>query len=452
MMEIQRQIPCSREAENYVLGSVLIENRLVPEVVSQLDYTDFYYPENINIMNAIIALDKAKKEIDVSSVIEYLKQKGLYEATGGGDYLFELMDAIPSVANVAAYIQIIKEKAVERELLNKMQELSNQILDRKLSFEEIIDTAERNIIETLNKRKTVDLVRIDNVTDKVLSIIEMNKQKSGDTLTGLDTGFKALNKLTFGFQKGELTILAARPGIGKSALALNFATNACELADAHVAFFSLEMGIDQLLMRLYSSHSGLTLNKIRSGKLNETEMASLYAAKTKLDRFNLYLDEAGATDVEELVTVCRKLKRDGKLDLVIIDYLQLLTTRRKTMNRVDEVSKISRQLKIMARELDVPVLALSQLSRLIEQREDKRPVLSDLRESGSIEQDADIVMFLHRDPIKGDEDTTRRFRSVQTELIIAKNRQGVTDSIRLVFKGAYSMFCSVEDAEQNRGE
>jgi replicative DNA helicase len=176
-------------------------------------------------------------------------------------------------------------------------------------------------------------------------------------------------------------------------------------------------------------------------------MASLYAAKTKLDRFNLYLDEAGATDVEELVTVCRKLKRDGKLDLVIIDYLQLLTTRRRTMNRVDEVSKISRQLKMMSRELDVPVLALSQLSRLIEQRENKRPILSDLRESGSIEQDADIVMFLHREPAKGDEDTTRKFRNVQTELIVAKNRQGVTDSIRLVFKGAYSMFCSVEDAE-----
>ncbi len=447
MMEMQRQIPSSREAENYVLGSVLIENRLVSEVVSQLDYTDFYFQENINIMNAIIALDKAKKEIDVSSVIEYLKQKGLYEATGGGEYLFELMDAIPSVANVAAYIQIIKEKSVERELLRKMQELSNQILDRKLSFEEIIDTAERNIIETLNKRKTVDLIRIDNVTDKVLSNIDRNKQKTGDTLTGLDTGFKALNKLTFGFQKGELIILAARPGIGKSAFALNVATNACELMDAHVAFFSLEMGIDQLLMRLYSSHSGLTLNKIRSGKLNETEMASLYAAKTKLDRFNLYLDEAGATDVEELVTVCRKLKRDGKLDLVIIDYLQLLTTRRRTMNRVDEVSKISRQLKMMSRELDVPVLALSQLSRLIEQRENKRPILSDLRESGSIEQDADIVMFLHREPAKGDEDTTRKFRNVQTELIVAKNRQGVTDSIRLVFKGAYSMFCSVEDAE-----
>jgi replicative DNA helicase len=199
------------------------------------------------------------------------------------------------------------------------------------------------------------------------------------------------------------------------------------------------MGMDQILMRLYSSHSGLTLNKIRSGKLSDSEMLLLYAAKNTLDKFNIYLDEAGATDVEELVTVCRKLKRDGKLDLVIIDYLQLLTTSKRTTNRVEEVSKISRQLKMMARELQVPVLALSQLSRDIEKREDKRPVLSDLRESGSIEQDADIVMFLHREQPKN-EDTTRKTRNAKTELIVAKNRQGVTDSIKLVFDGSHSMF------------
>ena len=443
MMELQRQIPCSREAENYVLGAVLLENRLAAELVSQLNYTDFYFTENINIMSAIIALDKAKKEIDISSLIEYLKQKELLKATGGNQYLLELMDAIPSVANVTAYIQVIKERSVERELLKKMQDISNSILDNKYTFEELIDNAERDIIEIVNKRKTADLVRIDSATDKVLSIIEANKQTKGGSLTGIDTGFKGLNQITFGFQPGELIILAARPGIGKSALALNLTTNVCEAMDAHVAFFSLEMGIDQLLMRLYSSHSGLNLNKIRSGHLNETEMAALYAAKTKLDRFNIYLDEAGVTDIEELITVCRKLKREGKLDLVIVDYLQLLTTRMRTFNRVEEVSRISRQLKMLARELNIPVVALSQLSRLIEQRPDKRPVLSDLRESGSIEQDADIVMFLHREPTKEDEDTTRKYRNVKTELIVAKNRQGVTDSIFMIFKGAYSMFSSM---------
>jgi replicative DNA helicase len=377
-----------------------------------------------------------------------LKQKNLYDASGGSQYLFELMDAIPSVVNLEAYIEVIKEKSVERELLKKMQDISNKILDHKLPFNEMIDETEKEISEVLNKRKTVDLIRIDTATDKVLDIVEANKNRESDGLTGLDTGFKSLNKLTFGFQNGELIILAARPGIGKSALALNFATNACETADAHVAYFSLEMGIDQLLMRLYASHSGLTLNKIRSGKLNDAEMAALYTAKNKLDRFNMYLDETGSTGVEELITVCRKLKRDNKLDFVIIDYLQLLSTIKKSMNRVEEVSKISRQLKMMARELQVPVLALSQLSRDIEKREDKRPVLSDLRESGSIEQDADIVMFLHRESSKGDDDTTKKYRNAKTELIVAKNRQGITDSIPLIFKGAHSMFYSADNNEQ----
>ncbi|HBP25416.1 MAG TPA: replicative DNA helicase [Acholeplasmatales bacterium] len=448
MMETNRQIPCSRDAENYVLGSVLIENNYASELVARLDYRDFYFVPNANIMNAIIELDKAKRVIDVSSVMDQLKKNNVFEATGGSQYLFELMDAIPSVVNVAAYIEVIKEKSVERELLSKMQDISNRILDHKQPFGEMIAEAEKDFIEVINKRKTVDLIRIDTATDKVLSIVESNKSKETEGLTGIDTGFKALNRLTFGFQNGELTILAARPGIGKSALALNLATNACESMGSHVAFFSLEMGIDQLLMRVYASHSGLTLSKIRAGKLTDAEMATLYAAKTKIDKFNIYLDEAGATDIEELVTVCRKLKRDNKLDFVVVDYLQLLTTKRKTSSRVEEVSRISRQLKMMAREMQVPVLALSQLSRLVEQREDKRPVLSDLRESGSIEQDADIVMFLHREPTKTDEDTTKKARNAKTELIIAKNRQGITDSIFLIFNGSHSLFSSTDESRE----
>lgn len=447
-MESMRQIPNSREAENYVLGAVLLENRYTPELVNRLDYADFYYPENVNIMNALIELDKARRVVDVASVIDMLRQKNLFEVSGGSRYLLELMDAIPSVVNFSAYIEVIKEKSVERQLLKKMQDISNAILDHKKPFTELLADAERELIEVINKRKTVDLIRIDTATEKVLDIVESNKNKRTEGLTGIDTGFAALNRLTFGFQKGELAILAARPGIGKSALALNFATNACERMNAHVAFFSLEMGIDQLLMRVYSTHSGIPLTKIRDGKLTDAEMAQLYIAKTKIDKFNIYLDEAGATDVEELVTVCRKLKRDQKLDFIIVDYLQLLTTVRKTSNRVDEVSKISRQLKMMARELQVPVLALSQLSRNIEQREDKRPVLSDLRESGSIEQDADIVMFLHREPTKTEEEITRRFRNMKTELMIAKNRQGVTDSLPLIFKGSHSMFTSAVEGEE----
>lgn len=440
MMNENRKIPHSKEAEDYVIGSILVENSLADEVINRLDASDFYIQANKNIINAIIQLDKNRQEIDISSVADELKRKNLLEATGGLNYLLELMDAIPSVINVHAYIEIIKEKSIERQLLNTMTDLSNAVLDSRLSFNDLISETERKIIDVLNRRKTVELIRIDAATDDILDLIEKNRNLNEDGLTGLDTGYKDLNKVTHGFQNGELIILAARPGIGKSAFALNVASNIAGQTGAHIALFSLEMGLDQILMRMYAMQSGVPLSKIRSGNLTEAEFASLNLAKLKIDKFNIYLDDAGATDVEEVVTVCRKLKREGKLDFVIIDYLQLLTTTKRFSNRTDEVAKISRQLKLMARELEVPVLALSQLSRDIEKRDDKRPVLSDLRESGSIEQDADIVMFLHREPTKGDEDTTKQFRNKETELIIAKNRQGMTDSVSLIFHGHLSMF------------
>lgn len=439
-MESTRKIPFSKEAEEYILGSIFIESRLANEVVSRLDGNDFYIQANKNIINVIIQLDKNKQEIDISSVADELKRMNLLDATGGLIYLLGLLDAVPSVVNIHAYIEIVKEKSIERQLLNAVADISNSIIDNKYSFNDLINNTEKKIVDIINKRKTVDLIRIDTATEKVLSIIESNRGSTEGGLTGLNTGFKELNKITHGFQNGELIILAARPGIGKSAFALNVASNACAAEDAHVAFFSLEMGMDQIIMRMYAAHSGTSLSKIRSGNLTETEYATLNIAKVQLDKFNIYLDEAGATDVEEVVTVCRKLKREKKLDFVIIDYLQLLTTTKRFSNRTDEVAKISRQLKMMARELQIPVLALSQLSRDIEKREDKRPVLSDLRESGSIEQDADIVMFLHREPTKQDEDTTRIARNLKTELIIAKNRQGITDSIRLLFEGSLSRF------------
>lgn len=439
-MEVERKYPYSKETEEYILGAILLENSLASEVVAALDSSDFYDSKNKNIMEAIIQLDKNKQVVDITSIADELKRKNQFEASGGLNYLLELMDAIPTIVNIHAYIEVIKEKSVERQLLNAMSDISNAVLDNKYAFDDLLNTAEKKIIDVINKRQTVDLIRIDTATEKVFNIIESNRNQNEDGLTGLDTGFNGLNSITHGFQNGELIILAARPGIGKSAFALNVASNMSTAINAHIALFSLEMGIDQILMRLYAAHSGIQLNKIRSGNLSDEEFARLNVAKVKLDKFNIYLDEAGATNVEDVATICRKLRREGKLDFVIIDYLQLLTTTKKTTNRTDEVAKISRQLKMLARELQIPILALSQLSREIEKREDKRPVLSDLRESGSIEQDADIVMFLHREPSKGDEDTTKKIRNVNTELIVAKNRQGVTDSIDLIFHGGLSMF------------
>lgn len=440
-------IPYNLEAEIYILGCLFIEPDLVGEVLNRLGPNDFYNPSNRNIMTAITNLYNNNQMIDQVKVIDELRRLGTLESSGGVDYLIEIVESVPSIANVNAYVEVLEEKTLLRELYYVSKNIGENILKGKESFAEIGEHAEAEIMRVINQRRTADVKKIHRFTNQVLEIIENNKNQEGK-LSGLDTGFEELNRLTFGFQKGELIILAARPAVGKSAFALNIAANACRNTNASVAFFSLEMGVDQLTMRLFSSFSGLPLTKIRSGNLNATEMAALLAAKSAIDKLNLYLDETCNNNLNDIKTKCLKLKREGKLDLIIIDYLQLIQIQNARGNRAEEVGKISRGLKTLARELDVPVLALSQLSRQVETTEDKRPTLAHLRESGSIEQDADIVMFLHREQAKGEGE--RKVRNHKTELIIAKNRQGATDSIFLMFKGALSTFSPIEtDVNEN---
>lgn len=435
MMQETRQLPHSKEAEAYVLGCVFIDEQVVPEVAGSLSGNEFYIDRHKYIMNAVTNLYRSNVIVEPATVVEELKRLNLYDQSGGTPYILDLMDTVPTIANVSTFIQIIKEKALERELFYTVQNIETDILNGNIPFKDLIDSSENKINQVLNKRQTSPFIKIDKAADRVFDKIESTK---GDhELSGLDTGFAPLNELTFGLQKGELIILAARPGVGKSAFALNIATNACEIANANVAFFSLEMSVEQLTMRLLSSASSLPLQKIRSNKMTKTETAMLLAAKQKISKFSLYLDESNTTDLNEIRAKCKKLRRENKLDLIIVDYLQLLNVGTARTNRVEEVGMISRGLKVLAKELEVPVLALSQLSRSIEGRQDKRPVLSDLRESGSIEQDADIVMFLSRE-MRPDPET--KAQSNLTELIIAKNRQGMTDTIELLFKGAYSSF------------
>jgi len=438
-MNKERRIPYNLEAEKYILGCLFIEPQIIGEVLSRISPNDFYLKEHQNIMQAIVNLYENNELIDQVKVANELQRMNLLEASGGIDYLFEIIESIPSVANIDAYLEVIEEKSLLRELLHVTDKIRDKVLEGDLSFADIGAKAEEEMLRVINMRRTEDVKKIHRFTNHVLDIIESNKENEGK-LSGLDTGFEELNKLTFGFQKGELIVLAARPGIGKSAFALNVASNACK-KDKSVAFFSLEMGVDQLTMRLFSSFSGLSISKIRSGKLNDKEMSQLLVAKATIDKFNLYLDETSNTNLNDIKAKCLKLKREGLLDLIIVDYLQLINVPNFKGNRVEEVGKVSRGLKMMARELDVPVLALSQLSRGVEASEDKRPRLAHLRESGSIEQDADIVMFLHREQPGKEIDETKQVRNHKTELIIAKNRQGATDSIFLLFKGAQSMFC-----------
>ncbi len=441
-MENQKQIPNAVEAESYLLGCMLIEPNIVDEVLNQLDHQDFYSKPNQNIMKAIENVYESRHSIDQVMIIDELKRMNVFEATGGLDYIYDIINSVPVVANIEAYIELIHQKRLERYLLEVVRKISDNILDGNMEFSDLLVQSEQQLMDVVNRQRVEDMRRLDLLTDEVIDIIEENKTKEGN-LVGLDTGFQDLNTLTAGFKPGELIILAARPSIGKSTLALNFAANVCR-AGKSVALFSLEMGSDQLIMRLLSTFSGLALNKIVAGTLTNEEMNMLMQAKTTINKFPLYIDQSSTTSLRDIRSKCQKLYRDDHLDMIVIDYLQLLSSGENRMNRVDEVGRISRGLKEMARLFKVPVIALSQLSRMIDQREDKRPVLSDLRESGSIEQDADIVMFLHREvPKKTEgEDTTKVVHSAKTELIVAKNRQGMTGSVDLIFKGAQSQFVS----------
>ena len=445
-----KKIPYSEEAERYILGCMLIDQSIVDQIISEISNEDFYNKANKNIMLAIETLVKNGVIVDYSTVLEELKRLNLLEASGGIDYLYTLMESIPTVANIEAYLTILHDKSLERKLYDVVTQISNNILKGDDNLVDLLAKSEKAFSDVVNRQRVSDFKRVDLLTDSVISIIEENKNKDGN-FVGIDTGYQELNNLIFGFKKNELIILAARPSIGKSTLALNFASYACK-NKKHVALFSLEMGHDQLIMRLLSTFSGIPLSKIVSGNLNEADMLLIMQARTTINKFPLYIDQSSTTNLRDIKAKCLKLHREGHLDFIVIDYLQLLSSGENKINRVEEVGKISRGLKEMARFFEVPVLALSQLSRNIDNREDKRPVLSDLRESGNIEQDADIVMFLHREQPKKQEgeDTTKVFRNAKTELIVAKNRQGATGSVGLIFRGTTSSFVSEGSLEKKQ--
>ena len=440
-------IPHSQEAEVYVLGSIMIEPNLAIEFCSRLTDDDFYDEVNKKIYVGIDYLYRQRKEISLISLIETLKALNKYDDSME-PYLISLMDAVPTIVDAESYVNVLKDKALERELYYELQNISSLVLNGEEEINDLLSKTEKNVMQIVNKQRTGDLTLISNLVPRVFEIIEKNRQNSKNGIIGLDTGYEALNQYTFGFQNGELIILAARPGVGKSALALNIAYKMCRDNGKHVAFFSLEMGAEQMLMRLLSSASNVGLANIRSGDMTSEDMTKLLNARTELDDLNLYIDLTATNNLEDIKIKCRKLKRNGKLDFIVIDYLQLLTASngKTKLSIYENVSIISRALKLLALELDVPIMALSQLSRAVEQRKDQegqnkvpsKPQLSDLRESGSLEQDADVVIFLHRDKMQ--DDPTKRAKNFKVEAIIAKNRQGMPGSFELLFRGDKASF------------
>lgn len=448
----KRVVPYNTEAEMYVLGSIIIDNKIMHAVSGKLVENDFYDEQNAIIYRAISSLYNHDQAIEPLSIIDEMRRLKIELPDDAKEYILELVDNVPSTSSVNLYVDLVKEKAIERELLNHMKEISDDILVGNLDFNGILDKAEDKIQAIVKKRRTTELLTMSRAVDQVYENIRSYSADKND-IRGIPSGFKRLDKATLGFQKGNLVILAARPSVGKSAFALNIAVNACRKNPAlNIAFFSLEMTIEQLLIRLFSYESKVSMRNILNGNLEPKEMVLLGHACKTLKMHNIYFDESNSSDIYDIRSKCRQLKQTNGLDMIIIDYLQLISaTSQGGRNRQEEVAKISRELKILAKELEVPVIALSQLSRKSDEREDKKPVLSDLRESGGIEQDADIVMFLYRNESKKDKDEYKdEIVTVEqeneesgekaVELTIAKNRQGALRDITYNFAGEICTF------------
>jgi len=434
-----KKMPFSLEAEQSVLGAILIDERVMQRALQRLDKSDFYKVSHSHIYDAMETLSTRKIDLDYATITSVLEERNLVEETGGLDYLLELANLLPTAENVDSYIDIVKNKSLARQVIQMATNIAEQTYEQELEIGELFDYTEQQLFEVTKQRKSAEFRAIGSVVNDVISGIEKHKNKDG-FLVGLPTGYLDLDDRTLGFQEGNLIILAARPSVGKSAFAINLAYNIAE-KNKHVAFFSLEMSAEQIVTRMLSTVSSINNQALQSGNINSRQWRQVEHAATLLSRLNIYFDDASTSNVGEVYTKCRQLKQEDKLDFVVIDYLQLLTgTGNYGGNRVVEVSEISRRLKNLARDLGVPVLALSQLSRNVEQRTDNRPNMADLRESGSIEQDADIVMFMYRDDYYNPETTSQ---PNIVEISISKNRSGATGKFDLLFVKDYGSFRNV---------
>ena len=437
---ISRQMPHSVEAEQAVLGSILIDERCIPQVVEQLRPADFYLRQNREIFETVCSMFNYSETIDPVTVLDKMKQTGVYDEATSYDYIRQLMVVTPTAANVEQYIGIVKDKALLRQVAETAGTITALVQEGTATAQEALDAAEQRIFDIRQCRGGQGLEHISTI---LLGVYDrLNELAASDSaVPGLSTGITDLDNAIAGLNKSDLILLAARPGMGKSSMALNMLLHAGKFSGKSVVYFSLEMSREQLAMRLISNESFVDLKKLITGKLNEDDWGKIAAASAALNQTNILIDDNPMLSVADMNAKCRRV---DNLGLVVIDYLQLMTSAggpgRGGDNRQQVVSDMSRALKIMAKELDVPVLCLSQLSRANESRADKRPMLSDLRESGAIEQDADIVMFLYRDDYYNDDSETHNL----AECIIAKNRHGETGTVELQWLPEYTTFTSVE--------
>lgn len=427
--------PHSVEAEQSVLGSILLDKDAMISVSETLIPEDFYKEAHRVIYECMLKLYNNQSEIDLITLADELRDQGYLDDIGGIAYITSLSTIVPTTSNIKYYINIVKEKSISRQLISAANDIINLGYDSSTKVEDVLENAEKKIFDISQERTTNDFQPINQVLTETLSMLEKLYEEKSD-VTGLTTGFRDLNKKINGLQRSDLLLIAARPAMGKTAFALNLVQNAALKGDASVAVFSLEMSKEQLVQRMVAAQSSVELRKIKTGTLAANDWPRITDGMAVLSGAKIHIDDTPGIKISELRSKCRKLKIEKGLDLVLIDYLQLMEGEGHNESRQQEIAKISRSLKILAKELDCPVVALSQLSRAPEQRADHRPMLSDLRESGSIEQDADIVMFLYRDEYYNP-DTERKNIG---EVIVAKNRHGETGTVELVWFGEIQKF------------
>ena len=444
-MELGKVPPNDIEAEQAIIGSMLTDKDAVISAIEVLKPQDFYREDNKTIYEAILNLYSRSEPVDIITVRAELESMGKLDNVGGLEYLAELPEKVPTTSNASKYIKIVEEKSTLRNLIKTANEIIELGYNPTEDVDDIMEGAEKKIFNIMQDKEQKSYSPLKDVlVESFTKLEELYNRKQH--ITGVPSGFTDLDYRTAGFHGSELILIAARPAMGKTAFALNIASNAALRANVPVAVFSLEMSKEQLVNRILSSESMVDSNKIRTGKLEEDDWAKLAETIGPLSEGEMYIDDTPGISITEIRAKCRKLKIEKNIGLVVIDYLQLIQgTGKRNGSREQEISEISRSLKILAKELDVPVIALSQLSRAAEQRPDHRPMLSDLRESGAIEQDADIVMFLYRDDYYNPDSEKKNI----AEVIIAKHRGGSTGTVELLWLGSYTKFVNIAKGFDN---
>ncbi|MEI3600037.1 MULTISPECIES: replicative DNA helicase [unclassified Oceanobacillus] len=437
---IDRTPPHNIEAEQSVIGAIFLQPESFSSASEILMPEDFYRASHQRIFAAMLQLADRGEPIDVITVTTYLNDRKQLEEAGGVTYLTQVAESVPTAANIEYYSRIVEEKALLRRLIRAATDIVTSGFEREDEVDDVLNEAEKTILEVSGRKNSEGFKNIKDVLIDVYDKIEQLHENQGD-ITGVPTGYQELDRITSGFQRNDLIIIAARPSVGKTAFALNVAQNVAVKTANNVAIFSLEMGADQLVQRMLCAEGNIDSQRLRSGQLQADDWGKLTMAMGSLSNAGIFIDDTPGVRVSEIRSKCRRLKQEHGLGMIMIDYLQLIQGSSGSQeNRQQEVSEISRSLKGLARELEVPLIALSQLSRGVESRQDKRPMMSDLRESGSIEQDADIVGFLYRDDYYDSESEKQNI----IEIIISKQRNGPTGTVELAFVKEYNKFVDLE--------